>query len=392
MRKIFLLVLYFLCATSFAHEASSQPAWYSWDSQHQQVTLRLELYVTSACPHCHKADQFFYTLEQQYPWLEVHRYFIDQDKLALKQFYGRVQALHENNFALPAMFFCQTHWVGFKSKDNSGRILSRNLEYCRNSLQKQQIISTQALLKLQQQAVANQMINFSYKHANDLSAVILASLLDAFSPCNWFFIIAFLAFLWLHPWEFRQELILGISLCLILVVIHFIQGHYTYLVNSGSILWRICNVIMGFLLCNMVAKQHNARYAAMLTALAGMVLIYLNQQSCQYNLLYMFEQSLSLQPLAQSVRIAYECLYQFCYVIPLLVVLLIWMLLHRCAFAKRLLPRYEILARAFLLCTGVLLIIYPHGLSVVTVFYAVAAVTGIATVWFSKISPKSKNA
>ncbi|WP_026069530.1 thioredoxin domain-containing protein [Legionella tunisiensis] len=79
-------------------------AWFS-QNQNKQVKLRVDLFLSSLCPHCKKADEFFRTLEAKTPWIEVHRYIVNEDKAALEFFNQRLQQQHVDSFAMPAIFF-----------------------------------------------------------------------------------------------------------------------------------------------------------------------------------------------------------------------------------------------------------------------------------------------
>lgn len=99
--------------------------------------LQVDLYLTTTCPHCQKADLFFQKLvkDKTLP-LQVNRFYIDQDKTALKQFYSALKAQGFNDFAVPSIFFCDSRWSGFDEAGTSGKKLLDALEYCQNELKK----------------------------------------------------------------------------------------------------------------------------------------------------------------------------------------------------------------------------------------------------------------
>lgn len=160
-------------------------SWFS-KGENNQIKIRVDLFLSSTCPHCQKADAFFQSLQAQKPWLDVHRYIINQDKTALDSFHQELQQLDIDDYAVPAIFFCNSRWVGFDETGITGQNLLRGLNYC------YQQISQKGNLEPETISLLEQLSNASWFNANMTSKPSLAlftltmALTDAFSPCSLF--------------------------------------------------------------------------------------------------------------------------------------------------------------------------------------------------------------
>src|SRR3990167_8779536 len=111
--------------------------WFTQDAQHKQdVQLRVDLFLSTTCPHCRAADRFFRQLETKKAWLAVHRYYINEDKVGLDRLNDLViaQKIKITPFAVPAIFFCDARWLGFDSANKTGKEILNGLTYCHNQL------------------------------------------------------------------------------------------------------------------------------------------------------------------------------------------------------------------------------------------------------------------
>ena len=120
-----------------AKQNVANQAWFTQDPYHKEnIQLRVDLFLSSTCPHCLAANQFFHQLESKKKWLSVHRYYVNQDKAALDRFNDLIQAqqITINAFAVPAIFFCDSRWLGFDNENNSGHQLLKSLNYCHQQL------------------------------------------------------------------------------------------------------------------------------------------------------------------------------------------------------------------------------------------------------------------
>lgn len=122
IRCVFALLLFGF----YLPQACAQPP----RSSSSPPSIQVDLFMSSTCPHCHKASEFFDALQKQIPWLVVHKHVINLDKSALTLFAARLKDIGSNNFAVPAMFFCKQYWVGFDTDKTTGKKLTAALQRC----------------------------------------------------------------------------------------------------------------------------------------------------------------------------------------------------------------------------------------------------------------------
>lgn len=94
------------------------------------ASVEMDLFVSSTCPHCHKAEAFFNSKASEMPWLKINKYVINEDKAALELFYQRLKAINASDFTVPTLFFCGSRRVGFDTPEQAGAKLIQELQYC----------------------------------------------------------------------------------------------------------------------------------------------------------------------------------------------------------------------------------------------------------------------
>lgn len=102
LKAVLTLLLLVLSTLLWAGEAPAP--WFS-KTDNNQFRLRLEFFLSTTCPYCQKEDAFLQGLQAGRPWLEIHRYAVNQDKPALEYFHQRLRQQGMENYALPALFF-----------------------------------------------------------------------------------------------------------------------------------------------------------------------------------------------------------------------------------------------------------------------------------------------
>lgn len=145
--KYFLPGLLLISTNTFALDVNN---WYEINNK-KEVTLNVSLFMSSECPHCHKASEFFSVLEKE-PWIKINRYVINQSDEALKNFYVYLQHFLSDDFAVPTVFFCDSRWVGFISEEVSGKKLLESLNYCRAQIAKEGSLSQATIQVLREKS------------------------------------------------------------------------------------------------------------------------------------------------------------------------------------------------------------------------------------------------
>lgn len=123
--------------------------WYSFNDK-KEVTLNVSMFMSSDCPHCHKANEFFSQYAEKQPWIKINRYIINQSNEALKTFYEHLQHFLSNDFAVPTIFFCDSRWVGFESEQTTGNKIIEAFNFCKTQIEKDGTLSEATVTTLRE--------------------------------------------------------------------------------------------------------------------------------------------------------------------------------------------------------------------------------------------------
>lgn len=361
----------FLLNISVGYANSNLTKWFSQDTQ-KNVSITVDLFVSSTCPHCHKADAFFRDLEKKEPWLIVHRYVINQDKPALQTFYEHLQQQHSSNFSVPAIFFCDSLWAGFADETTTGKMLLRAISYCRKQIIQQGELSPATVNALQKWGAASQVQIGPNISQSALSLVPLTALSDGFNPCSLFCLAAFFAFIWIYPERKWRQFSIGAVFIVSLGVIHYLQQVHSGFFYQYIFKWRVAAILAGALLIITVFRGYRkigelknlTAFAWILVVTAPTVFVlHVYQQTCPFNLALVLEQWLTDQALSPEVRHFYQIVYQVFYLLPLITLLLFFLLFGQHYWIARYQQTLKAAAYLILTSIGIILLAYPIWLA-----------------------------
>lgn len=373
-------LLLLLCSFSEVYAAgNAMPVWYQ---RHDgQMVLEVDLFLSSTCTHCRNADAFFHEIDMAHPWLQVHRYIINQDRAALKLFANRLQQFNSNDFSVPAIFFCGSHWHGFTTKASANMLL-RALNYCHQQVQQDGLLKPETVLLIQRLGAAGRL-QVSEKFTNSSWQFIpLSALMDALTPCSLFVFLIFIAFLGHYAKDEYSQKRVGIVLLLTLAVVHAS--------SRGLLGWQqgigidVCSVLLGLLLLYRLFFTKNYRSWALvkqanlldyLLVSAILFLVYLHQQRCSWDISTVFSQWVMNQPVSAGQRLMYHLCYEFIYLMLFSFITLLILLVQRLAVYQRIKPFFARWSSCMIMIIALLLIIYPkllvHLFSSLVVFIVV---------------------
>ncbi|CEK10210.1 hypothetical protein [Legionella hackeliae] len=381
MRFVLKIILSsFLCISLLW--ADTTPATSSWFTQDENKTIKLQvsLFLSSTCPHCHKADLFFQSIEPNTPWIEVHRYTINKDKATLETFNQFLQQQNSTDFSVPAIFFCNSHWIGFAEPETSGEELLRGLKYCHDQIVKTGQISTNTTNVLRQWANANWYGNAIISKPSVATLIPMMAVSDALNPCSLFLILTLVAFLWLA--ETRQlRLTAGFLFIVTVGVVHYVQQVHSAFFFQWITWLRIPALIIGLILLTytlgyLKTLRLNKSYVFLSLAVLSAFGVQAYMQTCTPNFALVFEQWLLTQQFSTYKTIAFEIIYQIFYVLFLLLLILLVILGSKAARFTKYQVIFRKSAHIFLIIVALLLIIYPVafaqlGLSLLALIIAI---------------------
>lgn len=343
-------------------------SWYTQDAN-KKVTLNVELFLSSSCPHCHKADEFFSSFTKTAPYLHVQRNIINEDKNALIRFNQLLSEQHMDDFAVPSIYFCSSRWLGFASAETTGKDLLHAINYCKQQIENDGTLTPATIDTLRHWANANKFDSGMVEKPSTFNYIVTIAITDAFSPCAFFCFAGFLAFLFLGE-NHKTRISASLLFILAVAITHYWQQAHTSSFYELLPWLRGPALILGaaavYFVVQFYKKQSTRCWLLSVAFLFGfMITVY--QQTCVMNWSYIFEQWLNNQHVSSMQAGFYQLLYQALYILPLVIILILYLALFKVRRFATMQPRLVPIGLLFILAIAACLIAYPLLLANLTV-------------------------
>jgi len=176
--------------------------------------VTLHYFWSHYCPHCKDAKPFIESLSKKHHWLTLHSYDLVGNRANQKRYLQMAEQLGEQANSIPAFIFCGQMIVGYDRAATTGRELEKKLLACYQH--------KTDLPKLVQE-------NFNVPwlgkiHYQDFSLpvfTLIIAALDAFNPCA-FFVLIFLLSLMVHHRSRSRMLVIGTTFVLCSGMMYFL--------------------------------------------------------------------------------------------------------------------------------------------------------------------------
>ncbi len=360
LRAFFLLMI---CYTSL-WATTPNDFWYK-QQNNKQVTLEVELFVSSTCQYCHKAEAFFDEVEKTTPWLHIKRYTINQDKQALILFNQLLAEQNVSDFSVPSVFFCNSRWVGFSSNETTGKDLLRGLNFCKNEIEKKGTLTPATVNVLKRWANAHLFDSAIIDNPSAIKYITTIAILDALNPCSLFCLAGFFSLLFLLD-DRKKQLVTGVLFLVAVGTAHYLQQVYINTFFSLLPWLRVLAAFTGLFTFYLVGQYYRKRTTNNLLFLLSFLLafmIQLFQQTCVMNWSFVFGQWLLNQQLTIGQSFFYQISYQTIYLLCLFLILILYVFVIRMRFFARLKQQLSITGLLYLMAIGLILIVYPLALA-----------------------------
>jgi thiol-disulfide isomerase/thioredoxin len=233
-------------------------------------TVRLYYFYSPTCPHCQAAAPYIDELKARWPWLEVKKYAVKDNRANAKFYYETALSLGTKALSVPGFVFCRQVLIGYDTAETTGAEIARALESCHQRLLDEGIRTMAATPEAsgttgtdapQTPAVedrAGTTVNLPFVGMVDVKAfslpvltVVLAGM-DAFNPCA-FFVLLFLLSLLVHAKSRTRMAIVGGTFVLFsgLVYFVFMAAWLNVFLIAGEL--RVITVIAGLLALTVAA-------------------------------------------------------------------------------------------------------------------------------------------
>ena len=233
-------------------------------------TVRLYYFYSPTCPHCQAAAPYIDELKARWPWLEVKKYAVKDNRANAKFYYETALSLGTKALSVPGFVFCRQVLIGYDTAETTGAEIARALESCHQRLLDEGIRTMSATpealgtggTEAPQSPVvddrAGTTVNLPFVGMVDVKAfslpvltVVLAGM-DAFNPCA-FFVLLFLLSLLVHAKSRTRMAIVGGTFVLFsgLVYFVFMAAWLNVFLIAGEL--RVITVIAGLLALTVAA-------------------------------------------------------------------------------------------------------------------------------------------
>ncbi|MGQ3890670.1 hypothetical protein [Legionella sp. CNM-4043-24] len=337
------LAFFLSCFLSMAWADGSPSQWFEKNAG-QQADLRVDMFLSSDCVHCQKADAYLQSIEADNPWLHVQRHMINTDRSALELFNNYLKAQNAPDFKVPSIFFCNTRWVGFSDAKTSGSMLLKGLNYCRQSIDQAGRLTP---------ATQHVLMQMAYRASMEGSPSLFSflpqmALMDVMMYTTLYSILALFAFLWIQ--KNRRDRVVTLILFLLGTGLahHLQQAHL-------ALSWQLMHMLrwpvmfLGLGLVSYVAAFHHKGLAKKTNLLnfVSLLMVLLTSFAVQLYQVYpavsftpdipvIFQQWLLDQNYSPSHQVAVEWLYQLVYLGIITVMTgLIWALCRYSRYLSR---------------------------------------------------------
>ena len=381
----FLACLFIIPSAAETNTDGNNLTWRTQDEQ-KQTLVYLYFFWSLDCPHCQDARSFIESLTRQFDWIKVHALEITSHRKHLQQYQQMARQLGQEARSVPAFFMCNSMWVGWDHEQGMGQTLVTAAHEC---LDHGVIDHT---LTLPDPAFLSSL-NLQRLSLPVFTMVI--ALLDAFNPCA-FFVLLFLLSLLVHAQSRARMLLVGITFVVISGLIYFMfmaawlnlfllvgsMPLITAVAGSLALLIGVLNTREFFinkpqvslsipekakpdLFKRMGALLSTDRLALLI--LSTMILaIAVNgyELLCTAGFPMVYTRTLTLQQLDPSSYYLYLALYNVIYIIPLLVIVVLFTItLGRRKLSSQEGALLKLLSGMMMTFLGLILILAPEWLN-----------------------------
>jgi thiol-disulfide isomerase/thioredoxin len=251
-----------------APDPKSDDFWYGTAAD-GTPTVRLYYFYSPTCPHCQAAAPYIDELAARWPWLEVKKYAVKDNRDNARFYYETALSLGTKALSVPGFVYCRQVLIGYDAAETTGAEIAEALESCRErrldeglaSMTASPVAEGDATSAPQTPLAAEQggtSVHLPFVGTLDAKALSLPVLtvvlagMDAFNPCA-FFVLLFLLSLLVHAKSRARMAVVGGTFVLFsgLVYFVFMAAWLNVFLIAGEL--RVITVIAGLLALTVAA-------------------------------------------------------------------------------------------------------------------------------------------
>ena len=420
--RLLFVVLLFLPSTVMSNNLPDN----TWFEQDANDNTRIHLYFfwSKKCPHCLEALPYLDIITDVQSDLQIHKYQLVGETQNVKHYQLMMNAMGQEAKTVPAFVFCNTLLTGFDA-DITPQQIETTLDKCRQHLDKHGDLTAFKMPEPDQAQVSLPFIGpvFITSDSLPLITLIIAGV-DAFNPCA-FFVLMFLMSLMLHTRQRSRMLLVGgifvftsgllyflfmaawlnlfraIGEIHIITIVAALIAIVVGLINIKDFVWFKKGISLTLSDTAKPAIFQRARSLlqtrslfAMSVATLGLAFFAnLYEFLCTAGFPMVYTRILTLSELSNLEYYLYLVFYNLIYVIPLLVIVL----LFAWTMGRRQLKETEgrklkLISGTMMVTLGLVLLINPnllHNILTTLLILSVAVLVALLMIWFeSRVNNK----
>lgn len=397
--------------------------WFNTDPA-QPPSVKLYFFWSSRCPHCLEAQPFVEELAARYPWLSLESNEVFAVAENRERFIAMAALLGQQARSVPTFMVCGRMYVGWGGVDTGGSFLDRKVRECYSSVYGTMAMSPPPAQDESSDVPALDLPVIGRFDAQQLSLPVLTLVLagmDAFNPCA-FFVLLFLLSMLVHMRDRRTMLMVGGVFVAVSGLVYFafmaawlnlflvfgemrlvtlaagIVAVTIALINIKDYVWyrRGVSLTLSETQKQKLARRSSAllNYSSVPALLLSTVLLAAVANTyellCTAGFPMVYTRILTLNGLSTTGHYLYLALYNLIYVIPLLLIVLLFV----ATLGSRRLKEFEgrilkLLSGLMMLALGLLLLLAPerlnNPLTAMALLGAALALTALV-VWLGRIA------
>jgi hypothetical protein len=343
---------------SAAASAAGEVQWLS-EGPGGEPRIVVYYFYSDTCPHCIEARPFVAALDER-DWIDLRAYEITRNREHGLLYRDTAAAIGEQARSVPAFLFCATMHTGFERPETTGAVLLARMEHCHADPER--VLSALTVGgPTPGEVMGVEIPVLGLVNPSDWGLPILTVIiagLDAFNPCA-FFVLLFLLSLMVHARSRTRMMLVGGTFVVISGVIYFVfmAAWLNVFLFIGEL--RMVTLVAGLIAVTLAAinikdyfwfqaggpslsipeskkpgmyqRMRNLVGAKSLPAmLAGTAVLAIAVNSyellCTAGLPMVYTRILTLREADTFVYYMYLVLYNVIYVIPLLIIVMLFVL------------------------------------------------------------------
>jgi thiol-disulfide isomerase/thioredoxin len=199
-------------------------------------SVQLYYFYSPTCPHCQAAKPFLDSLPERFPWIEVQRFSVKDNRINARFYYETAKALGVEALSVPGFAFCRQVLIGYDTAETTGAEIARALEACHAERVSAAaapagagsgLPGTPPGAEISAGRPAGTTLHLPIIGTIDAQALSLPVMtvmlagVDAFNPCA-FFVLLFLLSLLVHAKSRARMLVIGGTFVLFSGIIYFV--------------------------------------------------------------------------------------------------------------------------------------------------------------------------